>query len=145
MHELTEKLYGICSAPQVKCIRTTLWLAWARSSAGEADADATASLRCLRLLGTCGLAHYPMQLLPESPGCLVVAVDEPKRTSDWMDAIRSPREHLQPAEEAERLLNALLPEIECTMSSHVLQWYETALAAVAGTIEQLRSLAAVTP
>lgn len=77
MHELTEKLYGICSAPQVKCIRATLWLAWARSSAGEADADATASLRCLRLLGTCGLAHYPMQLLPESPGCLVVAVDEP--------------------------------------------------------------------
>ena len=62
-----------------------------------------------------------------------------------MDAIRSPREHLQPAEEAERLLNALLPEIECTMSSQVLQWYETALAAVAGTIEQLRSLAAVTP
>ena len=86
-----------------------------------------------------------MQLLPESPGVLVVSVDQPRRTSTWLDAVRCPCEHLQSADEAEPLLTALLPEIECTMSSHILQWYETALAAVAGTIEQLRMLAAVTP
>ena len=120
MDLLKERLdcsFGENQKRQWNAVRESLWLSAARcAAAGEDDehaADVAACLRSVRLLTSCYLPRFPMRLLPESPGHLLIPVDVPMWNNAWQDALANPSAHLQTAEAAEMHLSAMLQDVAC--------------------------------
>ena len=117
----------------------TLWLAAARCSGpSHADMEQVACLRTLRLVSSLRMYQFPMRLLPESPDCLVVPVEQPTWTREWPDALAQPQLHLQCAESTEAALSNLLENVRSTLGDVVASWIETAWSVTAATVALLR-------
>ena len=144
MDFLKEKLHCAFGEKQslvVNSVRETLWLSAARCAACAGDLDEEACLRTLRLVGSLAIHDFPMRLLPESPGCLVVPVDQPTWGREWPDALANPSVHLQTAETAERGLETLVVDVRSIMGDRIAVWVETALSATSATVEWLQQSA----